>query len=284
MKNIRLNIIITALLCIWMVVVSWLGFTNAWANEQASNNVLDKRFTFYGGIQIYQAEGTFSSTKEGRPEFEVDMDDLDFDENLVSPIVGVIFNFGKRWNLRLDYFGYHDDSNTTVGSYFEFEDLIAPVGSSIDSSIDLDIYAVNLGYNFFHSERARFGVGVGVHSADIDLKISAMGVVGGEDIFLGEGSEVLLVPLPNLYAYGAYAFTERCLLRYGGGWLSMSYDEWEGSYVYANVFLEYWPFKYAGFGAGYRYVHADIEYNSGEKTEKYDVKLPGPYLYVTFGF
>ena len=75
MKNIRLNIIITALLCIWMVVVSWLGFTNAWANEQASNNVLDKRVTFYGGIQPYQAEGTFSSTKEGRPEFEVDLDE-----------------------------------------------------------------------------------------------------------------------------------------------------------------------------------------------------------------
>ncbi len=64
----------------------------------------------------------------------------------------------------------------------------------------------------------------------------------------------------------------------------MSYDEWEGSYVFANAFLEYWPFKYAGFGAGYRYVHADIEYNSGEMTEKYDVKLPGPYLYVIFGF
>lgn len=266
-----------------MAVVSWLGFTSAWANEQASNNVLDKRLTFYVGIQLYQAEGTFSSTKEGRPDFEIDMDDLDFDEDLVSPVAGVIFNFGKRWNLRFDYFGYHDDSNKTADSYFEFGDLIVPAGAHIDSSLDLDIYAVNLAYNVIHSERARFGVGFGVHTADIGLEIFAKGGVGGVGTS-GEGNEYLLVPLPNLYAYGAYAFTERLLLRYGGGWLSMSYGDWGGSYVYANVFLEYWLFKYAGFGAGYRYVHADIEYNPGNKTEKYDVKLPGPILYVTFGF
>jgi hypothetical protein len=267
-----------------MTFVAWLGFTNAWANEQLPNNVLDKTFTFYGGMQIYKAEGTFSSSKKGRPEYKVDMEDLGFDEDLVSPVAGLIFNFGKRWNLRLDYFGYHDDVNKTAGFYFEFEDLIVPIGVSIDSSIDLDIYALNLGYNFFHSERARFGVGIGVHSADISLKIAAKGVVGDKDILLGEGREDLIAPLPNLYAFGAYAFTERIILRYGGGWLSMSYDEWEGSYVYANAFLEYWPFRYAGFGAGYRYVRADIENDTGKRKETYEVKLPGPILYVTFGF
>jgi hypothetical protein len=58
----------------------------------------------------------------------------------------------------------------------------------------------------------------------------------------------------------------------------MSYGDYKGSFVFANAFLEYWPFKYAGFGAGYRYVEVDIEYNPGNKTEKYDVELPGPYL------
>lgn len=129
--------------------------------------------------------------------------------------------------------------------------IIEPIGVSIDSSIDLDIYALNLGYIFFHSERAGFGVGIGVHSADISLKIAAKGVVGDKGILLGEGGEDLIAPLPNLYAFGAYAFTERFLLRYDAGWLSMSHDEWEGSFVYANAFLEYWPFRYAGFGQGY---------------------------------
>ena len=94
------------------------------------------------------------------------------------------------------------------------------------------------------------GVGVGVHVADIDVKISGEVEVAGEKRSLGEGDADLIAPLPNLYVYGAYAFTDRFVLRYGGGWLSMSYDDYDGSLVFANAFLEYWPFQYAGFGAG----------------------------------
>lgn len=64
----------------------------------------------------------------------------------------------------------------------------------------------------------------------------------------------------------------------------MSYGDYDGSLVFANASLEYWPFQYAGFGAGYRYVAADVKYDPGNKTEEYDVRLPGPMVYVTFGF
>ena len=70
------------LICICVAIVTWLGFTAAWADEQTANNVLDKRVTFYGGVSISQAEGEFSSTKDGRPEIEVDLDDLDLEENV----------------------------------------------------------------------------------------------------------------------------------------------------------------------------------------------------------
>jgi hypothetical protein len=42
------------------------------------------------------------------------LDDLDLDENQISPIAGAIFNFGERWSLRLDYFGFHDDAKKTA--------------------------------------------------------------------------------------------------------------------------------------------------------------------------
>lgn len=271
-------------ICLWMAIVLCIGFSNAWANDQTSNNVLDKRFTFFGGIKIYQAEGDFRSTKDGRPEIEIDLDDLDLDKNHISPIAGVLFNFGKRWNLRFDYFGYHEDSKATAEFYFEFDDLVVPVGARVDSNLDLDVYAVNLAYNFLHSERARFGVGVGVHAVDIDLGISAKVTVAGKEISLGEDTADLIAPVPNVYAYGAYAFTEKFILRYGGGWLSANYGDFDGSFIFANAFLEYWPLKYAGFGAGYRYLAADLEYDPGSKTEEYDFKLPGPLLYVIFGF
>ncbi len=267
-----------------MAIVTCLVFTTAWANEQTANSVLDKRVFFLGGVSIFQAKGEFSSTKDGRPEIEIDLDDLDLDENMVSPIVGVWFNFGKRWTLRLEYFGYHDDSKTTADFNFEFDDLDVPVGARVDTSLDLDVYVANLAYNFIRSERARFGVGVGVHAADIDLDISAKVTIAGDETSLGDETADLIAPVPNLYAYGAYAFTERFIFRYGGGWLSLNYEDYEGSLIFASAFLEYWPFKYAGIGVGYRYLAADVEYDPGNKVEEYDVALPGPLLYLTLGF
>jgi hypothetical protein len=47
-------------------------------------------------------------------------------------------------------------------------EILLPVGARVDSSLDLDVYAANLAYNFIHSKRARFGVGAGVHAANFE--------------------------------------------------------------------------------------------------------------------
>ena len=267
-----------------MVIVCWLGFTNAWAGEKASENVLDKGITFYGGIQYYQADGEFGYTKKGDPDIKVDLDDLGLDENEVSPILGGVINFGRRWTLRLDYFGYHDNGKETADFEFDFDDITYPAGARLDSSIDIDLYVVNLSYNFIHTRRARFGVGVGVHAADISIEISGKTSVGGVKTDLGTGETDLLAPLPNLYVMGAYSFTDRFLVKCGAGGMSLNSGDWEGTLYFVNTFVEYWPFRYAGFGTGYRYISADIEYNPGHKKETYDVDLPGPVFYVTVGF
>ncbi len=282
-----------SILGMWVVLVSWLSVASAWAVEETAHagsadnaftNPLDKRFTFYGGFQFYQAEGEFSSTRDGRPESSVDLNELGQDENAVSPIVVLKLILGERWNLRFDYFGYHDDATNTADFEFEFDDVIIPIGARTDSSIDLDVYVLNLSYNFIHTERARFGVGVGVHAVDIDVSISGSVSVAGNHVPLGEGEEDFIAPVPNLYVSGAYAFTDRLLIRFGAGWLSADYDDYSGQLLTANAMLEYWPFQYTGFGFGYRYLEVDVDYTPEGRKDTYDVKLPGPLLYVTVGF
>jgi len=70
-----------------------LGFSSAGAAEETSNNVLDKRFTFYGGAQFYQADGEFRSTKDGEPKISIDLDDLGLNDDNISPAIGAIINF-----------------------------------------------------------------------------------------------------------------------------------------------------------------------------------------------
>ena len=159
---------------ICMAVVCLLGFTNAWAEEKASQNVLDMRYTIYGGAQFYQADGRFGYVKDGQPDIKVDLDDLGLDETAVSPIVGGVINFNRKWTLRLDYFGYHDDGTQTADFSFYFDGVHYPLGASLDSSLDLYVYVANLSDNFITSERARLGVGLGMHVANIDIEISGL--------------------------------------------------------------------------------------------------------------
>ena len=269
--------------CFGMVIVWFLFFTSAWAEDKTFNKALDQRFTIYGGAQIYHADGKFGNIKEGQPDIKVDLDDLNLSDDEISPIVGAIINFGKRWALSLDYFGYHDDANSRADFEFEFDDVIYPIAASLDSRLDLDIYVINLSYNFISTDRARLGVGIGVHVADIDIKISGKAYAGPIETDLGTSSSDVLALIPNLYLMGAYAFTEKFLLRGGGGGMSLSYGDLSVSLYFVKAFLEYWPWKNFGFGAGYRYFTADIDYDPGYKKETYDFDFPGPVFYVTAG-
>ena len=89
---------------ICMVIVCWLGFTNAWAEGKASKNALDKSITLFGGIKFYEANGQLGYAKEGSQNVTLDMKDLGLDETESSPIAGAVINFGRRLTLRLDYF------------------------------------------------------------------------------------------------------------------------------------------------------------------------------------
>ena len=268
---------------IWLavLVVACLSFTSASAQEQAFNSPVWKRLTLYGGAQFYQAEGKFKYVREGQPDVGVDLDDLGLSEDEISPVVGAIAHFwNRRLTLRFDYFGYHDDANATAEFEFDWDGQTIPVNSALDSNLDIDMYVINLGYNFIRTDRAKLGVGLGIHAADLDVGIT--GTLNG--VTVASGHAEVLAPLPNIYLQGAYAFTENFMARGTAGGFSLSYGDWDGSMYFIAAYLEYWPWKHVGFGAGYRYIDVDVDYDPGHKTETYDFALPGPLVYLAVGF
>ncbi len=268
---------------IWLaaMLMVCLGFTSAWAEGQPVNRGMWKSFTLYGGAQFYEADGEFTNTVEGEDDISVDMGDLGLDETQISPVAGAIANFwSRRLTLRFDYFGYHDDANARADFEFDWDGETIPVGAELDSNLDLDIYVLNLSYNFIRSDRAQLGVGLGIHLADVDISVT--GTVGGSVVASGDAD--VLAPLPNFYLTGAYALTDNILARAAAGGFSLSYGDWDGRLLFVNLFIEYWPWEHVGFGAGYRYVDAHVEYDPGHKIEEYDFTLPGPMLYMAVGF
>jgi hypothetical protein len=268
-KTVVLSILLSLVFCL-----------NAWAAELSASE-WDKRIVLRGGLISYDMSGDFKSTKDGRPEIKVDMDDLGLEEDQSTYFLGAAFRLGERWRLRLDYFNYHDDANEPVNKSFEFNDQVVPLGGKVDSSLDIDLYIVNLSYDLYSSNRAKFGIGLGAHVVDFDLEIDGKSNDGTN---LGDASEDYTVPIPNLFVGGIYALRNDLLFNYGGGWMSMSYGDYDGELIFARGALEYWPFNNVGLGAGYSYISADIDRDTGKKKENYDIEMPGPIFYLTVGF
>ena len=272
--------------CIFIVttLVVLMFCANAWAEEEQTGNVLDKRLMVYGGFMYHDIDGEFASNKKGRPHISVDMDDLGLDERDWTYIVGAKIKITKRLNMNLDYFGYHSDATKRADSEFNFDDVIIPIGARVDTSLDMDVYVVNFGYDLVHTEQTRFGIGLGAHIADLSLDIKGKARVGDTEFPLGEGHEDVTAPAPNIHVYGAVGFTNNFIMRFDGGWMSLKYDDCSGRLFFADVLLEYWPLKYAGIGGGFRFLDVDLDYKTNKKKEEYDVTFPGPVVYITVGF
>lgn len=253
--------------------------------EDFDHNQWDKRIVLSGGALFYNMSGDFSSNKDDHPKYTVDMDDLGLEDNYITVFLSGAFRLGERWRLQLDYFGYHEDSTKKSDLQFDYDDVFIPVGATVDSNLDIDVYVANLGYDIYQSNNSRITLGLGAHVADLSMEISGEAQsAGGIPVNLGEGDEDILAPLPNIYLSGAYAINENLIVKCSGGWMSMSYGDYDGDLLFARGFLEYWPFKNVGFGAGYAYTKADIDYDPGYKKETYDIKMPGPVVYLAVGF
>lgn len=266
-----------------ILVMTFIG-TSVYA-EDFDHNQWDKRIVLSGGALFYNMSGDFSSNKDDHPKYTVDMDDLGLEDNYITVFLSGAFRLGERWRLQLDYFGYHEDSTKKSDLQFDYDDVFIPVGATVDSNLDIDVYVANLGYDIYQSNNSRITLGLGAHIADLSMEISGEAQsAGGTPVNLGEGDEDILAPLPNIYLSGAYAINENLIVKCSGGWMSMSYGDYDGDLLFARGFLEYWPFKNVGFGAGYAYTKADIDYDPGYKKETYDIKMPGPVVYLAVGF
>ena len=73
------------------LLLSLLFSLTGWAAELSADE-WDKRIVLRGGLMAYDMSGDFSSTRDGRPKVEVDMDEIGLDENLKTYFLGATIN------------------------------------------------------------------------------------------------------------------------------------------------------------------------------------------------
>jgi opacity protein-like surface antigen len=270
--------------CAAMLVLLVGGSLPAFA-EDAINPVLDDRFSFRMGALRNDIEGTITVLDQPFPETPIDIEKVGLDTTQTSPWGSMRWRFGERWALNFHYDRFDQDGTGVLETGFNFDGVFYPAGAVIDSRLRADAYILDVSYALWKQHNYELGLGLGLHAFNLDMGIGGTVSIGDESVELGNTEEEVLAPVPNLRVFGTYAFSEKISFSGSAGWLSMSYKDWDGDFLYVRGLLEYRLTDRWGIGAGYQYTDVDVEHNRDNGDfEAYDLELSGIQGYISYSF
>lgn len=245
---------------------------------------LDRRVAISVGAVDFDVDATIAKWTEGEDIDYVNLARLGVPESDTDLWARVSARLGERWHVGVDYFTIDVAGGRAVNFDFEFGDLVVPVGASVDASLDVDFYVLSMRYAFYRSDRVELGAGVGVHGVDLEYDMFAEARIGSALRELGEEDDDFLAPLPNAALYATYAFSPRLLGQVQTGWISLSYDDYDGELLALHAQLAYLLTRRTSLGLGYTYFDFDVERDRGTRREYYDLDLQGPRVFFSVAF
>jgi hypothetical protein len=186
------------------------------------------------------------------------------------------WRFGERWRLDAEYFELNRTGERTTDRDIQWGELVIPAGSGVTSQFDFSDLRVSVGYAFFRAPDKELGVGLGLHLASYDVRLSTR--------TQGSDGEDVLAPLPVLSIYGQFALTDRWAVGSRLDRFSLSYDKYDGSLTSLGLDLTYQPFRHVGFGAGYRGLFIRMDAEGDQATLRFRQTFEGPLLFLNASF
>jgi len=222
-----------------------------------------------------------------RPNIATNIDlesDLDLSDRKVLPAVNVGAKFG-RIVVAADYYSLHRSGSRTIGRTIDFDDVTFPVGVTVGSEFNTDIYRLTVGYNFINKPNAELGLAIGGHITDFEVALTGQATVAGATVLSTENrKKSVLAPLPTIGAYGDVEVVPRLMLSGRVDWLSLSIGDYKGRLWNAQGTISYRIFKNVSLGVAYRYVDYRLDVHKPKWTGSMTYGFKGPVLTLRAGF
>jgi hypothetical protein len=267
-----------------LLLATLLFGTNAYADRPGFGDT----WSFKVGGMSQTANLAFSSTREGRPDIELDLTDLDMDDNASTVWAGVTWQFAENWGTTLSYSGFSTDGEAVADEDGNFGDIEWSAAARLSSSYDLDLYVWDVHWDFINNERTNVRFGLGLHIADVSLGVGFEldGLVNGQPVVIDSGAETadVTAPLPNVLLGAGHRFGENFYLTLTGGYFALEIDKIDGELIAMRGALEWRPWEQFGFGLGYQYLDVNFTETEDDRKVKFDMDAHGPVLFLSVGF
>ena len=203
-------------------------------------------------------------------------DDLGLDDRKTQAAILGRVRLGERWRIEAEYFALNRSGSRAINRTINWGGNIYPIGITVNSEFDSDIYRLSGGYSFIKDAQAELGVALGLHVTDFTMSLAGANV--------SQRTGDALAPLPTIGLYGSYAITPRWLLSGRVDFFSLNYNDFDGSLVNAVAGVDYRFTRNFGIGLGYRYVDYDLDVTRSSFTGGVKYEFSGPVLYIVGSF
>ncbi len=255
------------------------------AEEDISSRFFTAKHVIGIGAAHQEADAAIRASVSDLPEVEVDLDDLGMGDDYTSWSLEYRWRFAPRWMLSAMAYTFDEDGRRSVERDFNFDGVVFKAGASVDTELSIDTYIVDVVYEVYQSEQLEIMLGGGLHAFDLETSITGRAFIGDIERERTTGTSELLAPLPNLRAQALYQISDHWGAYMAAGWLSASYEDFDGDFAYLHARAGYWFNEHWAASLGYQWVDIDLtQEKSRDRETQLDATFRGPTLQLIYRF
>jgi hypothetical protein len=269
------------------MLVSSLGaivFAQAARTEELHPYLSKKHRLTLGGFW-QESEASLTAAREPLEPTAVNLEAMGLKDRDTTWMVEYRFRKNPRWQYSASLYRYSQSTDLTAEKAFNFDGVEVEVGSALETSLTIDTYIFDAMYTLRRTQHSELAIGGGFHVLDNDVIVnSRRRVNGNETAEIERGSAALIAPLPNLRATYFHAFSPKLSLMATAGWLSLSYEQYDGDFRYLRLKAEYLLTDALGVSAGFQFASIDAQENLDRGYNRFDVEFSGLTVGVSYAF
>ena len=246
---------------------------------------LSKKHRLTVGGFWQESEASLTAAREPLDPTAVNLEAMGLKDRDATWMVEYRFRKNPRWQYSASLYRYRQSADLTAEKAFNFDGIEVEVGSALETSLTIDTYIFDAMYTLRRTPHSELAIGGGFHVLDNDIIVnSRRRVNGNETAEIERGSAALIAPLPNLRATYFHAFSPKLSLMATAGWLSLSYEQYDGDFRYLRLKAEYLLTDALGVSAGFQFASIDAQENLDRGYNRFDVEFSGLTVGVSYAF
>lgn len=200
-------------------------------------------------------------------------DDLGLDDSDLLPLAEITLLPGERHLIRLSGFGMRRRAQKIIDRTIVFDDQTYLPGERVNSTLNMTMLGLTYGYSVVKTPQLDIALTFGVQV----IEVEANAVVTSRVV---RDSETGVTPLPLAGIEGRYDFNERWSTELRLQYLSVEFDEIDGSVMDARVALTWRKNPYLVFGLGYRTFGVEVDSRDLDTPGRVEMEMAGPLLFM----